>query len=178
MERASVVGAAAIGAAIFMSANSASAQTSADMTICNQSPDQVSIAIGYHSPGVNDPKDHSLLTGPFVTRGWLKIDTGACHTFQNPFGARYMYWYPLKAHPDGSGVVAPVDAMKNPLAWCIQDYWDSDQPFTFEIQNIKDEHTPYFVNNCSPFGGDPKGYWVIFSLVDTWVVPKANFTGR
>lgn len=169
------------GLAALVMAAPAWAQTSTGMTICNQSPNAVTTAIGYHSPGVGDPADHSILTGMFVTRGWLRIEAGACHTFQNPFNARYMYWYGFDSHRNPSGPSTSADtAMTNPLVWCVNNYWYINAPFTYEIENSKTNDSENVVNHCNfsnSAATDFTGYWVYFNLVDTWVAPRVNLTG-
>src|SRR6185437_12042647 len=54
------------------------AQNSSALNFCNRSANWVGVVVGYHSTGVNDPPDHSVLTGPFVTDGWTKVDPGQC----------------------------------------------------------------------------------------------------
>lgn len=184
-QRNFIIAALVLGVAVILAAAPASAQASKGMTICNQSSYPLATAIGYHSPGVNDPADHSLLTGPFVTRGWLRIEPGACHTFENPFNARYMYWYGW-TYPDHNTLTKPVTgeatsasvAMTNPLAWCVKAYLDDPSAFTYEVENTKSNDASNITNNCNFKGDKMTGWWVFFDLVDTWVDSKASFTGQ
>jgi uncharacterized membrane protein len=170
-----------IGAAVFMSAAPVFAQSSTGMTICNQSSVALKTAIGYHSPGVDDPADHSRLTGPFVTRGWWQIEPGACHTFQNPFNARYMYWFGFSSEYHNiykgwnSTQINAANAMKNPLAWCLNNFvlTDTVLGFTYELENTKSNDPA--LDRCTV---KMSNYWEEFNLVDTWIDPKVNFTGQ
>src|SRR5689334_16816836 len=76
-----------------LTSSPALAYSSAPLTFCNKTDNKVFLAVGYHSPGVNDPADHSLLTGPFVSRGFFAVESGNCITEPNPFDARYMFWF-------------------------------------------------------------------------------------
>ena len=50
-----------------------------------------SIAVGYFSSGINDKEN--LLSDRFVSRGWFNLRAGQCETLDNPFNARYMFWW-------------------------------------------------------------------------------------
>ena len=54
----------------------ASAYPSAPMNFCNKTARTVAIAYAYHSPGVNDPSDKSILTGPL----FRKVEAGNAPT--------------------------------------------------------------------------------------------------
>jgi uncharacterized membrane protein len=76
-----------------ISPTSASAYSSAPMNFCNKTSRTVYLAYAYPSPGVSDPADHSILTGPFVSQGWRTVDPQKCTTVSNPFDARYIFWF-------------------------------------------------------------------------------------
>src|SRR5690348_6984232 len=63
----------------------------APLTLCNRMSDHIRVAVGYFSSGVSDTKN--VLSGPFVSRGWWTVEPGQCQTFDNPFNARYMFWF-------------------------------------------------------------------------------------
>src|SRR5689334_11657991 len=67
------------------------AAEAAPLTICNHFSEHIRVAYGYYSSGVND--SNNVLTGPLVSRGWWYVEPGQCQTFDNPFNARYMYWF-------------------------------------------------------------------------------------
>ncbi len=161
---------------------SAFAYSSAPLTVCNQIAFKFILAYGYHSPGVHDPADHSLLTGPFVSRGWRTVEPGECVTLENPFDARYMYWFVgLDGDPwfrDDSDVLAIRNA--DVPHFCIDNYmWPSGQgpiyavpapAFVYEDENESaaacDKDTSRFAHNL----------WVPAHEVDTWVNATVNYT--
>ena len=153
---------------------SASAYASAPLTFCNQASSHVIVATGYHSPGVNDPADHSVLTGPFVSTGWTDIQPGTCITFPNPFNARYMFWYAVsKGFNDNEIVARSMADSPSPEKFCVTDYFGSViRAFTFEQENVS-------AAAClSPSTGNANGnLWPNARLVDTWVNATVNFTG-
>jgi uncharacterized membrane protein len=63
------------------------------MVICNQMTERIEIVHGYHTTGVNDTPGSNVLTGPFVSKGFQIIEPGKCATFDNPFNARYMFFW-------------------------------------------------------------------------------------
>jgi uncharacterized membrane protein len=171
-----IVAMSALGALSLLGTTPAAAYSSAPLVICNKSPELLQkVVIGYHSPGVNDPADHSLLTGPFVTRGFWKIAPGECTTFDNPFGARYMFWFIASYHYngsiDGGGLVPQAD----PNRWCVPNFYNGGPTpaFTFEDENAKDPsgHSDACWKNGANF-------WALFHSVDTWVNPELDFTGQ
>lgn len=155
---ASVAG-LAISTAAFAEPNAA------PMNFCNRTSDEVMVALGYYSSGVDDGANHNLLTGPFVSRGWFSVRANQCQVFPNPFNARYMFWIATDRnvqHP-------PVeDAASSGTHMCI-----TGTTFTFEDQNVSSAacHT------------DPAALtkwqvaWVLPKKVDTEVDPNVNFTG-
>jgi len=171
-----IITALTFGMLTLWSAAPAAAYTSAPLTICNKSPVTLNVAIGYHSPGVDDPADHSVLTGPFVTRGWRAIEAGACYTFQNPFDARYMFWFGWSTQYNNNAIAVGTitSPQGDPTRFCITDYFEPTVPgFTFEAENVKD---PTFQTDACRSSG--KNNWVSFKMVDTWVDPTVNFTGQ
>lgn len=172
----------AVGLAAFLAAAPASAQSSAPLTVCNKTSLALGTAIGYHTPGVSDPADHSLLTGPFVTRGWASIAPGTCHSFDNPFNARYMFWfgYSTQYHNDVFGTgwtpASTVAATQNPVAWCVPNFFKNAPGFTYERENTKVDDPTGATDYC--VGADTPNMWVYFNMVDTWIDPTVNFTGQ
>jgi uncharacterized membrane protein len=158
------------------------AYSSAPLKFCNNSSDQVAIAVGYHSPGVNDPDDHSLLTGPFVSLGWRAVQPGECVTSDNPFNARYMFWFAIgpKVNTEYSDVIA-MRASAASEHFCITSFFDRGghgvKAFTFEVENES-------VEACDQAGGSPDSngerstLWISARKLDTWVNPTVNFTGE
>ncbi len=153
---------------------SAFAYSSAPLTVCNKAVGyDVNVAFGYHSPGVSDPADHSILTGPFVSRGWWIIKSGECKTLENPFDARYMYWFGVDpgVNMDASTVLSmrKSDVQEH---FCVNNYLSgADVPgFTYEDENESatacDKDTSIGAHNL----------WVIPHAVDTWVNATVNFT--
>jgi uncharacterized membrane protein len=164
-----------------VSAAPAQAYSSQPLTICNKTSAVLGIAFGYHSPGVNDPADHSLLTGPFVTIGWKTLDPGACGTFDNPFNARYMYWFGTsKDFHDNIMAVGNETYYASPQErFCVTNYFSSTRGttvrnFTFESENVKDPSGMSASDACQGAGDN---LWVRFRSVDTWVNPTVDFTG-
>lgn len=151
------------------------AYTSAPLKFCNNASGVASVAFGYHSPGVRDPADHSILTGPFVSRGWWTVEAGECKTFENPFDARYMYWFAV-----GGGLnsnESMVLSMRNadvPEHLCVNNYFSSGAvpAFTYEDENESaaacDKDESIQAHNL----------WITPRNVDTWVGATVNFTGQ
>lgn len=179
-----------IAAAVPWGATPASALTSAPLTFCNKSPSLVSLSIGYFSPGVDDPKDKDILTGPFVSRGWWHLKPGACQSFENPFAVRYMFWFAVKTgfntdYRSFELPVAAIDARK--VHFCVTNYFaDSWPQFNFEDENASMARCYPDKNNPLEAAGKPfqqqyyskwKTLWVLPSKVDTWVDPTVNFDG-
>jgi hypothetical protein len=149
--------------------------TSAPLNICNRSPAQISVAVGYYSPGVGEQKD--ILTGPFVSRGWFGIAAGTCRTLENPFNARYMFWYAF-----GHGLNDHQDDMPFLTAkfikyhFCINNYFGTEGAPTPDFV-FEDENASYEACGTNDFKGDPKNWWVTTRMVDTWVNATVNFDG-
>ncbi len=155
---------------------SASAYTSAPLTFCNKTSVVVGVVVGYHSPGVNDPTDHSVLTGPYVSNGWFKVEPGACATLANPFSARYMFWY--AASSEFNNVDINQIGLRDehlPDSFCVTNYFRSGlvPDFTFEDENVSPA-------TCGDVIGAPQGHnlWVHPKNADTWVNATVNFAGQ
>jgi uncharacterized membrane protein len=145
----------ALALGMFTVSNVAHAQTSSGLNFCNKTAVLVGVAVGYHSPGVNDPPDHSILTGPFVSRGWWAVEPGKCQTIENPFNARYMFWSDYQVLGGWGYAETYFCRSAGPKA------------FTFEDENES-------LNACQAAG---KGVWVPSHKVDTAVDATVNFTG-
>jgi len=139
------------------------AQNSSDLTFCNRSANWVGVVVGYHSTGVHDPSDHSILTGPFVTDGWTKVDPGQCQTIRNPFNARYMFWWGYGVGYNDSNPTVETDQPGPGEAFCVA---SGNKGFTFEDENAS-------LDACHA----AKGLWVATHKVDTSVEATVNFTG-
>jgi uncharacterized membrane protein len=170
-----------------LSPASALAYSSAPLTFCNKSPEKVILADGYHSPGVNDPKDGSVLTGPFVSEGWHEFAPGECQSITNPFGARYMFWFAVSWSKGGLNTdLATVAAMHNTSlqdSFCIGNYfrtWFDGGPlseFTFEDENASTDACDVARGNVILLANG-KTLWVNGRDTDTWVNATVNFTGQ
>ena len=161
---------------------SAFAYSSAPLTVCNKVNFDLSVAYGYHSPGVNDPADHSLLTGPFVSRGWRTVPVGQCVTIENPFNARYMYWYVATVN----GMFGDDDpvAMRNASGrqhFCVPNYVypsGGNAPaysvptsaFVYEDQNQSADACDTSVTPVA------HNFWVTARETDTWVNATVDYT--
>lgn len=163
---------------------SAVAYGSAPLTVCNKINSKLILAFGYYSPGVHDPADHSLLTGPFVSQGWRSVEPGECATLENPFGARYMYWFAASAlgNPMSDSDVLAIRNANVPSHFCINNYiyakGDGATPaftvpaaaFVYEDQNESavacDKDTTMMAHN----------FWVGAREVDTWVSATVDYT--
>jgi len=140
----------------------AAAQSSAPLTICNKTSEIAGAAVGFFSPGVNKPTDGAdILTGPFVSHGWWNIEAGACHTFDNPFNARYMFWFAYTPSYQST----PEDPSK--IHFCIP-IGSPPKAFTFEEENVSKE-------TCSAAGNT---WWITANRVDTWINATVDFTGQ
>ncbi len=156
--------------------SSAFAYTSAPLTVCNKVNFKLILAYGYHSPGIHDPADHTLLTGPFVSRGWWSVEPGQCTTLENPFGARYMYWFAAGAMggPMSDSDVLAIRNADVPQHFCIDNYIYPSGPgvpaytadaaaFVYEDQNVS-------AAACDPNASmQAPNLWVAAHEVDTWV---------
>lgn len=162
----------------FFSSISAFAYSSAPLTVCNKIAFPIGVAFGYYTPGTHDPADHSLLTGPFVSRGWMTIEVGQCATIPNPFNARYVYWFPtFNIYDDRVRAMRTADA---PQHFCVNNFLYPSGPapvasmpvpaFTYEREN---ESAAACDTDTSM---DAHNFWVIPREVDTWVNPTVDFT--
>ena len=156
---------------------SAEAYQSAPLNFCNNTAAMWVLRVGYHSPGVNDSAN--VLTGPFVSRGWWLVAAGACQTFDNPFAARYMFWFATgKGYNDKERPPSdwPANAINTPNDFCVNDYLEryyQNKPipaFVFEAENAS-------IDACKP-PGKSDYIWVTPKIVDTWVSPNVSFTGQ
>jgi len=154
------------------------AYESAPLTFCNKTNVEVGLAVGYHSPGVNDPADHSLLTGPFVSRGWYNVMPGECKTAQNPFDARYMFWFAWSKEFNNDYDILVLQRIGDGEHFCIATYFGESggQSFTYENENVSKDA-------CDVAGGSRPDIssgtdWIKANSVDTWVDATVNFTGK
>jgi uncharacterized membrane protein len=137
----------------------------APLNFCNRTSDEVLVALGYHSSGVDDGPNHNILTGPFVSRGWFSVKANQCQVFPNPFDARYMFWIATDRDVTHRPVDDDADAETH---MCV-----TGTSFTFEDQNASSAacHTdPAALTKW-------KVSWVRPNKVDTAVDPTVNFTG-
>jgi uncharacterized membrane protein len=163
--------AVAVAFAALMFAGAAEAEPSAQpLTICNQYSEHIRVAYGYYSSGVNDT--NNVLSGPFVSRGWWFVEPGQCRTFENPFSARYMYWFAW-AH----GIHDSMDAIQqerssSDLHFCITNYFGSATTygFTFEDENVDSAA-------CDRVTSPQPALWVVPHKVDTVVDPQVTVMG-
>ena len=173
--------AAMVAALTALTPSRAFAYSSAPLTFCNKTDVKVGLAAGYHSPGVNDPADHSVLTGPFVSRGWYPVEPGSCVTVPNPFGARYMFWFAFsKAFNSDYGTLV-FQRIEDGDHFCIASYFGDGSgnkvpSFTYEDENVSKDA-------CDIAGGSHPDVsstteWIKATSVDTWVDATVNFTGK
>jgi uncharacterized membrane protein len=164
--------AAAAGALIFAtSAKPASAGT--PLTVCNQTSVDLTVAAGYHSSGVNDTAGSNILTGPFVSHGWVVIAPGKCETRENPFNARYMFWWAI--NHAGLNVNGAVWATNGNDHFCVPNLYGSSfsGAFTFEDENASEAAC-----EKGHFSQNGPNVWVSVRSVDLMVNPTVNFTGQ
>lgn len=164
---------------------SALAYTSAPLTICNQVNFRLEIAYGYRSPGIHDPADHSLLTGPVVSQGWRAVDPGACVTLENTFGARYMYWFVAKTYgggdPIGDSAIASIRNAGGPH-FCVNNWIfavpDGGTPaYSVPAAAFVYEHENESADACDKQATmTAHNFWVVAHEVDTWVNATVNYT--
>jgi uncharacterized membrane protein len=155
---------------LYVSAPQAIASASGTpMQFCNRSSAPVNIAVGYHSSGPNDTPNSNVLTGPFVSIGWWGIAAGACHSFDNPFSARYMFWYgftPLNASPKLAWTANGIDF------FCVANYLGTTaHAFTYEDENASQAACQSRANQ------DGANIWESVRKVDLIVNPLVNFDG-
>jgi uncharacterized membrane protein len=139
---------------------SASAYSSQPLTFCNKSVLAASVAYGYYSPGVSDPADHSVLTGPFVSLGWWAVEPGACQTLTDPFDGRYIFWFAFDRRFTADQAASASPAL--PDHFCM-----GEHKFTFEDENASAEA-------CTRSDGK----WINVRKVDTWVNATVDFSGQ
>ncbi|HEY5409643.1 MAG TPA: DUF1036 domain-containing protein, partial [Caulobacteraceae bacterium] len=158
----------------------ASAYESKPLQFCNMTNYEVMVSTGYHSPGFDDPADHSILTGPFVSGGWAIYKPGQCHELSNPFNARYMFWYAFSYSGINIDVekVSKMRTSDSSVAFCVPNYIDLQQvpAFTYEEENASLDACDKAGDRAA--GGRGKTLWVIPHRTDTWVDPHVNFTGE
>jgi len=128
------------------------------LAICNQTSEGLSVAIGYHSSGVNDTAGSNILTGPFVSRGYWTVNPGKCQQFDNPFSARYMFWWGISSR---SGKIFDASGSDH---FCISIY-----SFTFEDENASEDACTHSQTGL---------HWVGVRAVDLLVDPTVNFNGQ
>ena len=170
-----------LAAVAFGGSAHADSSKSAPLTVCNKWSATLEVALGYFSPGVHDPSDHNVLTGPFVSRGWSEIGPGECKSFENPFAARYMFWYGYGKDFNESEMMSAF--MRNP-SWsnhfCITNYFTGDGT---KVPSFVNEEANVSVEACDRAGGDANPaaahstMWVTSRMVDTWINSTVNFTG-
>jgi uncharacterized membrane protein len=135
------------------------APNAAPLYFCNRASVEVEVAVGYYSSGVDDGKNQNVLTGPFVSRGFWPVGVGRCQSFDNPFNARYMFWFALEHDTPRSH---PIIDDATAIHMCA-----SGKAFTFEDENVSQDA-------CEK---SPIRIWVLPKKVDTAVDPNVNFTG-
>ena len=153
-----------------MDAQAAQAAPSASpLTICNQYPEHLRVAYGYYSSGVHDTDNE--LTGPFVSRGWWYIEPGQCQTFDNPFSARYMYWFAF-AHGINDSLDAIQQERGSPdLHFCATNYFGSGTlAFNFEDENVD-------AAACDRVTSPQPALWVVPHKIDTLIQSQVTVTG-
>jgi len=175
-----------VASGTLMLSNTGTARASGvGLTICNRTSDTLGIAVGYHSPGVDDPADHSVLTGPFVSTGWWHVDAGQCYTFANPFSARYMFWFGFTPNFNGAPILSSPDAhasnsspqwtTNSDVQFCVTSFFSNPThvnhmtpSFTFEDENESE----------SACHRSAYALWLPARKVDTWVNATVDFTGQ
>jgi hypothetical protein len=159
------------GAALTLANARPASAAGTPLSICNQSAAHINVATGYHSSGVNDMPNSNILSGPFVSDGWTRIEPGECSTFANPFGARYMFWW---AFSPASGLNAVSAWATNGVDhFCIAGiHVPAPHAFTFEDENRSQ-------TTCeSTSTGDGPNVWVSVRAVDLMVNSTVYFTGQ
>lgn len=146
------------------------APSASPLTLCNQFSDRIRVAYGYYSSGVHDTDN--MLTGPLVSRGWWYVEPGQCQTFDNPFNARYMYWFAW-AHGINDSLGAIQNARtSSDLHFCITNYFGTGTTYgyTFEDENAD-------AASCDRVTSPSSALWVVPHKVDTAVAPTVNVMG-
>lgn len=144
----------------------------ANMTFCNRTSAQVGIAVGYYSSGVSTDASPNVLTGPFVSHGWWLIDPGSCDPVDNPFNARYMFWFGIsKGLNDNYVNVQAMESSNSERHFCIPWYFGTDgkstKSFTLEDEN----------RSLEACHAGASRLWVVPHMVDIAVDPTVNYTG-
>lgn len=157
------------------------------LTICNRTDKNATFgghtfgfAFGYYTPGINDTPH--ILTGPFVSRGWLSVPVEQCVSAPNPFGARYMFWWAdyqyvygpigdFGLDPNTAFCITPDDTTVAWLAYAKTHPTAPEPPhhfasFTFEDENASKSVCERGVN-----------WWVPVRKVDTLVDATVNYEG-
>ena len=154
-----------------------SAQESKPLTFCNKTSVKVYLTIGYYTAGVNDTE--KVLTGPFVSRGYWSAEPGACQTLENPFQARYMFWFGFNIPSEGrfnsdDFSVYLMSSADAPIHFCVPNIFEGvTSSFTFE-----DENASLQACQRTTYKNGYSNMWVIPRKVDTWVDAAVNFTGE
>jgi uncharacterized membrane protein len=160
------------GAVLFFSNPHPASAAGTPLTICNQTAVDLTIAAGYHSSGANDTADSRVLSGPFVSHGWLVVAPGKCTTEVNPFNARYMFWFAINHSGLNTGLLF-WDT--NGDHFCVPNMLGSapSGAFTFEAENVSQAacEQGHFTQNGP-------NWWVNVRIVDVMVNPTVNFTGQ
>ena len=128
--------------------------------------DHLRVAVGYFTSGVND--SGNVLSGPFASRGFWIIQPGQCQTFDNPFNARYMFWFAF-AHGINDDMSAITGARTDErLHFCVPNYFGAQvASFTYEDENVS-------AAACDQAGN---ALWVVPRKVDTLIESSVNVTG-
>lgn len=170
------------GATLTLSNPRPASAAGTQMNICNQTSAPLTVTIGYHSSGVNDAAGSNVLTGPFVSRGFLVVAPGKCEGFANPFNARYMFWW---GHNEvGLNGIRTIysDPKINYGPWttngndhfCIPNVYGPNfiEGFTFEDENASEAA-------CEKGHASQNGpnLWVSVRAVDLLVDATVKFTG-
>jgi uncharacterized membrane protein len=158
-----------VALAVAMVPSCAFAYQAQPLNFCNNTADRVVVAVGYHSPDPSDPADHALLTGPYSSKGWYQILAGTCQTIDNPFEARYMFWFAWsKGFHDTKASIAAMAGDADPADFCVSNYFASGElpDFSLEDENVS--------------GADCRrasGWWITPNKVDTWMNANVSFNG-
>jgi uncharacterized membrane protein len=139
------------------------------LQFCNKSSAPIDVVVGYHSSGVNDTPNSTVLTGPFVSRGWFVYAPGECASLPNPFSARYMFWWGHQTGTLNSG--STWDAYGDDH-FCIADIYGPNHVdnFTFEAQNVSETAC-----ENGHFSQNGANLWVGVREVDLEVDPRVSF---
>lgn len=133
------------------------------LRVCNHSSIRINVAGGYHSPGTDNSE--TVLTGPFVSKGWYVLEPGECVSIPNPFSARYMYW---------SGYTAQgVLWNDGDVHFCVPNLSEKPPRFTFEEENQSQAA-------CEGSAYDSAGpnQWIVARRVDVADDPSDEYTGN